>query len=258
MKIDFTDLTFIILVRLDSIQRLENIKIITDSILKYFHTNIFVLEVDSIKNGILTKCLNRKILYEFIEDKDHVMHKTKYYNYMVGKVNTKYLAIWDADIVIDKSAICEAMKHLQEEADVALPYDGLCYEVPDIIKRYYFEKKDVRILKRHIGKMNFLYERPLVGGAVFVKTDKYLQSGGENEDIYGWGNDDFIRYTRFQAKKFNIYRTKDRLFHLSHPRGINSQFSSLLSKKISDFELFKEENRYAIASKNVVANNLKK
>ncbi len=242
MKIDLTDLTFIILIRLDSIQRLENVTIITDSLLKYFHTNIYVLEADSFNNGILKKSLNKKIIYQFIEDKDPIMHKTKYYNRMLNDVDTKYVGIWDTDIVIDKSAICDAVKHLRKEADIALPYNGFCYEVPDIIKKYYFKHQDIRVLKRHMGKMNLLYEQLLVGGAILVKTDKYLQSGGDNEEIYGWGNDDFIRYKRFQANKYNIYRTKDSLFHLCHPRGINSQYRSLLAKKISKMELYKEES----------------
>ena len=252
MKTDLTDLTFLILVRIDSIQRLENVKKVTDSLFKYFDTNIYVLEADSFNNGILKKSLNRKIIYQFIEDKDPVLHKTKYYNCMAKKVNTKYLSIWDTDAVIDKNAICDSIKHLREEADVAYPYDGFFYEVPEVIKKYYFKHQDIRILKRHIGKMNLLYERPLVGGAVIVKTDKYLQSGGENEEIYGWGNDDFIRYQRFHASNYNIYRTKEKLFHLCHPRGINSQFRNSFSKKISDSELSKEES----LKNNIVTKNL--
>jgi hypothetical protein len=202
MKTDLTDLTFLILIRIDSIQRLENLKIVTDSLFKYFDTNVYVLEIDAYNNGILKNILNKKTRYQFIEDKDPVMFRTKYHNYMAKNVHTKYLSIWDADIVIDKNTICDAMKHMREEADVALPYDGLCFEVSDIVKRLYFKHKDVRLLKRHTDKMNLLYERILFGGAVIVKTEKYLQCGGENEEIYGWGNDDFTRYSRFQASNY--------------------------------------------------------
>ena len=240
MKTDLTDLTFIFLVRLDSIQRLENIKIVTDSLLKNFDTTVYVLEADSYNNGFLKKNLNKKIRYQFIEDRDPVLYKTKYYNYMVSKVFTKYFSIWDTDTVVDKNAICDSMKHLREEADVAYPYGGFFYEVPEAIKKYYFKHQDIRILKRHFGKMNLLYEKVLFGGAVIMRKDKYLQAGGDNEEIYGWGNDDFTRHARFMANKFNIYRTKEKLFHLCHPRGINSQFRSSFSKKISDRELSKE------------------
>jgi len=247
MKTDLTDLTFMMLVRIDTIQRLENVKTVTDSLFKYFDTNLYVLEIDSQNNGILRSILNRKTRYQFIEDKDPVMYRTKYHNFMAKNVHTEYLAVWDTDVIIDKYSICDAMKHLREGADVAYPYNGFFYEVPEVIKRLYFKHKDIRILKRHIGKMNLLYERPMVGGAVIVKTKKYLHSG-ESEEIYGWGNDDFIRYQRFQANNYNIYRTKDNLFHLCHPRGINSQFRSPYSKKVSDIELSKEEH-YALLKK---------
>ena len=239
MKIDLTDLTFMILIRIDTIQRLENAKTVTDSILKYFDTNLYVLEIDSQNNGILQSLLNRKTRYQFIEDKDPVMYRTKYYNFMANNVNTEYLAIWDTDVVIDKNSICDAMKHLREEADVAYPYNGLFYEVPEVIKRFYFKHQDIRILKRHTGKMNKLYEPIMFGGAVIVNTKKYLQSGGENEEIYGWGNDDFTRHARFRANNYNIYRTKENLFHLCHPRGINSRFRNTFAQKISDYEIAK-------------------
>ena len=243
MKKDLTDLTFIILTRIDTIQRLENIKTVTDSLFKYFDTNLYVLEIDSQNNGILKSTLNRKTRYQFIEDTDPVMYRTKYHNLMANNVHTKYLAIWDTDVIVDKNSICDAMNHLHEDADVAYPYNGFFYEVPEVIKRFYFKHRDIRILKRHTGKMNKLYDFIMFGGAVIVNTKKYLQSGGENEEIYGWGNDDFTRHARFLANKYKIYRTKDNLFHLCHPRGINSQFRSTYSEKISVHEIDKENSR---------------
>ena len=40
MKADLTDLTFMILTRIDTIQRLENVKSVTDSLFKHFDTNL--------------------------------------------------------------------------------------------------------------------------------------------------------------------------------------------------------------------------
>lgn len=246
MKIDLTDVTFFILIRNDSIQRLENVKIVTDSLSKYFDTTIIVLETDTFNNGILKKILNKKIHYQFMEDKDSVMHKTRYYNYIIRTLHTKYIAIWDVDIVVDKKAICEAMKQLRTEADVAYPYNGVCFDVPEVIKRLYFKHQDIRMLIRHKDKMNLLYKHQLVGGAVIIDTNKYLQSGGDNEEIYGWGNDDFIRHARFQVNKLTIYRTSNPLFHLCHPRGKNSQYRNPFSQKISNFELSNEKNKYIL------------
>ena len=88
MKQDLSDITFLILVRLDSVVRMENLVVVTDTLFRYFKTNIYVLEADSYNNGLLKKLLNRKINYQFVEDKDPVLHKTKYYNEMAKTVET--------------------------------------------------------------------------------------------------------------------------------------------------------------------------
>jgi hypothetical protein len=60
-KIDLTDVTFLTLIRLDSIDRLENILMVTEFINKYFNTNFIVLEVNPHNNGILSRLLSENI-----------------------------------------------------------------------------------------------------------------------------------------------------------------------------------------------------
>lgn len=243
MKENLTDVTFLILVRLDSIHRLENIIIITEQLIHYFKTNIVVWEVDKYCNGLLRGLLNKKIQYCFIEDRDPVLYKTKYFNQMRAWANTLYTSIWDVDIVPDKKAIIECLTQLRNNnADISYPYNGICYDVTEILKPLYFKKKDVRLLYRHKNKMNLLYPYPLVGGAIIMNRDKYIQAGGENETHYGWGNDDFDRYYRFISLNYVIYRVNTCLFHLAHPRGNNSRFYSSISEKISVAERCMIEN----------------
>jgi len=254
MKKDLKDVTFLILIRLDSIQRLENILVVTERLLYYFDTNIIIYEADDHNNYILESLLNWKVVYKFIEDKDPVLHKTKYYNVMTKEVNTPIVSIWDADTVIDKIQIEDAISRLRnDEADVAYPYNGQFLDIPEIIKKLYWKKKDVRILHRNKPKMELLYNLPLVGGAVFMNREKYIEAGLENEKHYGWSNDDFDRYYRFMNLNYRIYRTKGCLYHLSHPRGDNSQFRSRITKEISESELAITKNSLG----EVVKNNTK-
>lgn len=252
MKTNLTDITFLILVRLDSINRLENILCVIDRFTYYFNTNIVIREADSYNNGVLQCLLNRYIRYEFIEDKDPVLYKTKHINQMAKFVTTPYISIWDADIIPDKKAIIESISHLRnEKADVAYPYNGICYDISQLIKSLYFKKKDVRLLHRQKNKMERLYSHPLVGGAVIMNREKYLAAGGENEKHYGWGNDDFDRFYRFIGLGYKIYWVSTSLFHLSHLRGQNSQFRSNVSKKISSTErtLIVNSSKYEIELK---------
>ncbi|MDR2148480.1 MAG: hypothetical protein LBE91_18715 [Tannerella sp.] len=237
MKTDLTDVTFLILVRLDSVERLENTLVITESFVKYFDTNVSVWEAETYNKGLLQNLINRKINYRFIEDKDPVLHKTMYYNQMTKEVKTPYMAIWDTDTVVDEKAITESVIQLREKYDAVYPYNGSFYDIPEIIKRLYVKRKDIQILYRNLHKMRLLYDKILYGGALFVKTEKHLEADGDNETIYGWGNDDFARYEKWKTLEYKIFRTQNPLFHLPHPRGINSKFRSPFASKISMAEM---------------------
>ena len=238
MRHNLKDFNFLILIRLDSIQRLENILAITHSLCMHFDTNITVLEVAYHYNGILKSLLNKKINYQFIEDKDPVFYKTRYINLLLKDVQTPFLSIWDADIVVDKQNIIAVTSKLQNGlADVALPYNGTCFEVPEIIRNLYLKNKNIKYLQRNKSKMNFLHNKTLVGGAVFIRKDKFIMSGMDNEIHYGWGNDDFDRFERFKILGFEIFRTDNPLFHLFHPREANSYYVGLFHTEISTGEL---------------------
>ena len=199
MRADLKDITFLILVRLDSIERLENLVTVANSLVGYFRTNVAVVEAAAYNNHALERMLDRKIAYTFVEDKDPVLHKTKYYNQMANAANTPFLSIWDADTVVDKEPILKAVSHLRDgSADVAFPFNGYFMETPDILRNYYLEKKNIKILYRHQNKLALLYEKPIVGGAVLFNKEKFITIGMDNEKHYGWGNDDYDRFYRFR------------------------------------------------------------
>ena len=243
MKTDLSDVTFLILIRLDSTERLENVLAVTHAITRYFDTNIHILEASDHNNGILQSLLRKKALYQYVEDKDPILYKTKLFNQMVPNIATPYLAIWDADIVPDRKAIVDTVEHLRKnQADAGYPYNGLCYNVPDIIRKLYLKTSNFKVLSRNIEKMKLLYGLRLYGGAVFVQKEKYIKAGMENEAYYGWGNDDFDRYARFCESHLTIYRCDTPLFHLFHPRGKNSQYNTNFQRNKSDSELQKRKN----------------
>lgn len=238
MKRDLKDVTFLIPVRLDSIQRLENLLVITEQIQNFFETNISVLESNIIYNKILHKCLNHKIIYNFVKDQDPVFYRTKYLNQLISSCKSPYIALWDADVIIDKNAILNAIAKLRNlDYDVVYPYNTKFYETSDILRNVYFMKRDISIMYDNIDKMRLLYNRPMVGGAVFIDKEKYINIGMENENHYGWGNDDFDRYYRCLINELKISYTNNPLFHLCHPRSGNSRFRSTIQENRSRDEL---------------------
>ena len=64
------------------------------------------------------------------------------------------------------------------------------------------------------------------GGAFFARTNDYIEAGGENENLIGWGFDDFCRFNRFLKLGYNIDRIEGVLYHMTHWRGNNSSPSN--------------------------------
>lgn len=244
MKTDLKDITFLFLIKIDSIERLENILTVIRTLQKYFITNIEVLEVNVHYNKLLKTILPKNIKYTFIEEKDPILYKTKYLNMMSRKVSTPYMSIWDVDIAIEKKTICDAISHLRNGTDIAYPYNGYCYEISNILRSIYIQNPNIKFLYKNINKMELLYPYRLTGGAVMMNTERYFKAGKENENHYGWGNEDYDRYYRFVNLEYNIYRVNAPLFHLNHPRGINSYFPSSRFAQISSFEREKFENSH--------------
>lgn len=226
-KYDLTNVSFLIPIRLDSVIRIENILLSIDNILNHFKTNIYVLEAAEYCNGILKKILPNEVNYIFEYDCDPIFHRTKYLNLLSTIVTTPVIALWDADVIVESSQIKDsATDVLTQRFDASYPYDGRFMDTSSIIRSMYLTKPDIQFLLRNINKMSLPYGDSMVGGAVFVDTKKFHAIGGENENFYGWGPEDWERKARWERSGFSISRIQGPLFHLSHPRDINGRHSS--------------------------------
>lgn len=245
MRYACKDITFFIPVRLDTICRLENLLMAIRQITKYFDTNILVLEAASYQNKLLPKLLGRNIKYCFVQDTDAVFHRTKYINQAVkNMINTSLIAIWDADVVLPASQIYAAIESLRNKtADVAFPYDGTFLDTSFILREAFIEVgQRVSFLLQNQEKMNTIYGPCMCGGGFLVSKEKYMYSGLENEQFYGWGCEDTERTERWRTLGFRFFRSDGALFHLSHPRGaMNSRFGSKLHRIRAESTL--EESR---------------
>jgi len=96
---DFSDLTFIIPVRIDSDDRKNNFDLVLSFLLKHFNSPIKIIEADK-ESKVVIKETSSLISLKFVEDNNPVFHKTKYLILMIREVETPYLAVWDTDIII--------------------------------------------------------------------------------------------------------------------------------------------------------------
>lgn len=219
---ELKDVAFLIIVRLDTIERLENTVHIANYLNNHFDTNIYLWEYACWNSGILKQLLPAGIKYEFHEDLDPIFHRTRYLNKMIDMVKTNFISVWDVDVIIHKKQIIRAVKRLREGVDVVYPYNHF-YDTTDEIRRMYLSNGcNFDFLQNCIKYMKELYGPIPVGGAFLLRRTCYVESGKENENFYGWGYEDGDRYYRWINLEYKIDRINGPLFHLSHPRSFNS------------------------------------
>jgi len=136
------------------------------------------------------------------------------------------VGIWDCDVIVDKSQILSAVNKLREGYDISYPYDGRFYDTTQILRENFIKSLNVRFLTRNYRKMRCIYGKIMKGGGFFANLESYQKAGMENELFYGWGPEDFERYERFKLLEYRIIDISGVMFHLSHPRGMNSTFRS--------------------------------
>lgn len=223
MKLNIKDTTFLIFVRIDSIARLENVLTVIDYLLSNFNTIIHVAECDRFNNQILKRLLPPRIIYSFIQDDDPILHRTKYLNEMICKVDSKYLSIWDADVIAQANQIVRSVEVLRNNmADFVYPFKSEMLDTSKILRDIFIETKNIDSLIRNKKKMIQMHPPISVGGAFFCERIAYHKVGLENELFYGWGCEDAERYHRWKNFGFKMLRVDGVLFHLTHPRGENS------------------------------------
>lgn len=209
--IDLTNVTFCIPVRIDSVERLENLDIVLGFLLANFDTNIHIWEdgPTQILNNVVAK-------YTFVENKDPIFYRTRILNNLVKDNPTNIVAIYDADVLLPVSRYVEAVQILRNnEADVVWPYAGVFVNVP-------YDTKILELINTPDLIAGEIVGFDSTGGAIFWNRSKFIEIGMENEHFVSWGVEDREMLIRVLQLGFRYFRLDGMIYHLDHPRGINS------------------------------------
>lgn len=201
----------------DHPDRMANLRIVIKYLKSIGFENIFVREYYDARSpefeliGLLGP---DKFTYYPIGANDN-FNKMQCINELADMSNSKYLAIWDVDVVFPKSNIRSALSHLVRGGDVVYPYDGRFYNVL---------KSDFKSLER--GEINLdnceLCNTHSYGGAVFFNRESFVGGGKCNPNFKNVGFDDNEIFVRFRRLEFDISRTSGPLLHLDHYRSETS------------------------------------
>lgn len=224
-RINLKDVSFLVLIRIDSPDRLENLYAITSYLAKWFATNIILLEAD-IESKIDKSLLPFEVEYHFIKDESPILYLTKYKNSLLSKTITPFISMYDVDAVLPVNQITKAIDVLRKGTyAIVSPYSGNFVSVDRLLKAMFTKLCDPEIFETNKNKFCTGTTRSF-GGAVFINREIYLQAGMENLNLTGWGPDDIERVKRMEILGYPVKRIPGNLYHLPHERGRNSSYQN--------------------------------
>jgi hypothetical protein len=130
MRIDLSEATFIIPIRIESQDRLRNVITTTAFLLENFDTNIIIKEVDSesifrkdvlpILEDILDVEINVNHIFE--QSNDSLFHRQRVLNEMIVESKTEIVVNYDCDVLLPLDSYHEAYQSiLHHTHDVIYP-----------------------------------------------------------------------------------------------------------------------------------------
>jgi hypothetical protein len=218
-KLDLTDTTFTIPVKIESESRFNNLVLVLRYLQKHLDTHFIICEQDSRRCESL--CTGNNMQYFCDSRNDGMLHRTRQLNRMALAAFTPLIVNYDADVLMPPERYLEAVTRLRETSVTGvIPYMRLCYDIPYDFHDQITSELSIKMLGDHSRFPSF--GRGTVGGAVFWRKEYFIQGGMENERFIGWGAEDNERAYRFSKLKHTIVRLEGDLLHLRHERSPHS------------------------------------
>jgi hypothetical protein len=252
MKIDLSEATFIIPIRIESQDRLRNVITTTAFLLENFNTNIIIKEVDSESIFIRDVVpvlkdfydINTHIFHIFEKSSEPLFHRQKVLNEMIMEAKTEIVVNYDCDVLLPLDSYHEAYQSiLHHTHDVIYPYGEGMYQkqvqATDEIVSHFLQTGDFGYLDKHskIHTSDF-------GWVQFFNRQVYIDGGLENENFKAYAPEDKERFYRFTTLGYNVGRINDYVYHLEHARGENSWFSNPhMVSNMEEWEKIQSMNR---------------
>lgn len=236
-KINLSNCTFIIPVRIDSNDRTRNLITVLCFLLSQFDTKIILKEVASqplVDEYILPQVKEflgndlEGFTYLFEKSDNPEFHRMKIINEVLNQVETDVVVNYDSDVLLKPEIYAKSVNLiLNEKYDIIYPYGLGEYQ-----KQIYANDNLVSDFLNNDFDFAILEEREKVymsqfGHVQFLKTKSYIDAGMENENFISWSPEDKERYFRFDKLGYKVGRIDSAfVYHLEHYRGKNSWFSN--------------------------------
>ena len=233
--------SFILPVRIDNADRLENLKTCLAYLQKYYPESEIIVVEDDEESKCDKLAGGFNIQYYFIKNPSN-FSKSVPVNEGLMKSTRKNVAIWDVDCMVLPEQMKKADRLLSKRKNrVILPHNSIFVNIKNDLKKEIVEDQNIEIVPRfkHMYQKNTnpnvdIY--PIPSGVVAFNREVLLRMGGYNKKMksYGWEDIEILK----RAQNLGIYYfsfRKGNIIHLNHQRGSDSQVNEHYEKNKAEF-----------------------
>lgn len=229
MKVyDFSDISLITHIRVDTHERLRNITL-RDKFYQNICTNLEFVYIEDDKTSKFKSYNPDNSIYELYKNDDEYQ-RPKCYNIGASLTRRKLLYFLDADCIIHPEHIFTAGRMLSKNDQIGAmnPYNRTAFYVNYNVKDS-FEKNTTydtlnsffpKTVRTHFTDSNLLVGNTnALGGAWLAREDKFKQYNGFNALFKGWGYEDNefpVRLSKLGFSFGHVADSKAVLWHLPH------------------------------------------
>lgn len=240
-RINWSDVTFTSMVRLDSEDRLENLNVALNFLRFHFPSaKILICEEDGVQK-LPSLALLEENEYFFVQNEPgKYHHRTRNMNLLAERATSRILVSYDIDAIIPPTQLAQAINEVREaRCDVCNPFTILRHldqrererfkgslDVDGIAEYRSYTASWRNLVDKFddvVDLAPFKEELPEEATGLVIVHDrrKYFEFGGANENLLGHASEEVERFMRFIRLGATWNRIEGPGYHMTHSRVQN-------------------------------------
>ncbi|MEO6523836.1 MAG: glycosyltransferase family 2 protein [Mucilaginibacter sp.] len=239
-KIQASLISIIMSVKIESEDRLRNLKINLDFYKSYFEDYEIIIVEQGEVSSLGEINFDRKIRHFFIPTLS-CHYKAHNLNLATSLATRQIVIMTDVDVICNPSSIKKAIQSIQNGSSFIAPYNGIVAEISkgmsvmrieEIVSNLaYFPKNfqndlksyDYSMIKPMFGNMNYNN----TGGYIIYTKEAFYSIGGWNTNFISYGYEDMEFVYRIHKLGYELVRYEEyNIYHLEHSRSYESYYNN--------------------------------
>jgi predicted glycosyltransferase involved in capsule biosynthesis len=233
------DLTFILPVGIETEDRYRNFLFTINYLINICPEAHYIIhEMGDINYSANVEHARIKKIFSKTQKINEKFYKTWCINRAIEEAKTKVICIYDVDVLIPLESIEKSIKYIIEGYDMVLPYSYGPYQ------KQILNFKECEQFIKSLNFDDFKTVRPnnsFYGHVQFFNKLSYMEVGGENEEMIGWGPEDQEKLFKMYSLGYKVkYLDNSYVWHIEHSRlNPTPWISEIHDKNMKIFEKIK-------------------